>query len=121
MKLLQQLERKVLNLLKQQRFKIYILITLSSILIIIPFIPYANVLINLNTSLLVITLLFLIIFSISQRIICLLTTLLFILCAIFLLLNQFERAEECGNYIFSVLIVQIFLFITNPYEKKYKK
>lgn len=121
MKKLNQLEKKILGIIKQKRFRIYTFLFLCFILNIIPFIPYASVIINLKTSLLTSTLVFLFFFKPPQILIFLYSLTLFLISAVFLLLNQFDRAEEMGNYIFSIHVVQVIVFIITPYDKKSKK
>ena len=111
MKVQIKLEKKIVRVLKQKRLKIYYLICISLFLLTIPYIPYANVLLDLKTALLSITLVYLLLFRIPLLPIFILVSVLFTICMVFLLLNQFDRAEEMGDYIFNILVIQVLLFI----------
>lgn len=115
------IEKKLIKILKEKRLRIYIFLVSSIALFIIPMTPYISILINLKTALLAMTLIFFLLFSVSQIKLFLLISLLFIICAVFLLLGQFDRAEEFGNYIFTVLIVQAILFLKHSYDEKNQK
>lgn len=116
-KILINLEQKLLRISKKNRFKIYVFILLSLLMFLSPYVPYANVFIDSQMAVLTSLLLFLFLFRISIKGIFLVVCVLLIISSIFLLLDQFDRAENLGNYIFNILLLQTILFILKPYGK----
>lgn len=120
MKTYYSLEKKVFEWIKKNRHKIYLFVFLLVLLWAIPKVPYANVVLTYKLSILLMMLIFFYLFKISFKKVLFIVFGLFLLCLVFQLVGQLERADILGDYIFGILFIQVLGYIFKPYEKKKK-
>lgn len=118
MKIVQILEKKFLRWFKKRRFQIYIFVAVTLVSIFLPSIPYLNIFVNLETSITLIIFQFLLIFNLHIKAVYYVVVFLFLLCLIYQLLNQVEKADILANYIFEITFVSVVLYLFRGHEKK---
>lgn len=118
MEILRKIEKDTINWIISKRFKIYIFLLLALIFWYMPSMPYLNIVISSGMSVFFIVLTFLLLFNLSIRIVYIFVVLLFLTCLVYQLLNQVEKADILGNYIFAVLMYQVINYLLGSYGNK---
>lgn len=83
-----------------------------------PSTPYLNIVVNSGMSIFVIILAFLLLFDLSIKLVYVLVAFLFLTCLIYQLLNQVEKADILGNYIFAILVFEVTIYLLKTYDDK---
>lgn len=83
-----------------------------------PSTPYLNIIVNTGISTFFIVLAFLLLFDLSIKFVYVLVTCLFLTCLVYQLLNQVEKADTLGNYIFAILVLEVIIYLLKSYDEK---
>lgn len=83
-----------------------------------PSTPYLNIVVNSGMSMFAIILAFLLLFDLSIKLVYILIAFLFLTCLIYQLLNQVEKADILGNYIFAILVFEVTIYLLKSYDDK---
>lgn len=118
MEIIKGFERKTISWIINKRFRVYIFLILSLIFWFMPSTPYLNIIVNTGMSIFFIILAFLLLFDLSIKFIYLFIAFLFLTCLIYQLLNQVEKADILGNYIFAILELEVVIYLLKSYDDK---
>lgn len=83
-----------------------------------PSAPYLNIIVSTGMSTFFIILTFLLLFDLSIKLVYILVALLFLTCLLYQLLNQVEKADILGNYIFAILAFEVIIYLLRSYGDK---
>src|SRR3989344_8330717 len=107
MKKIDKLEKKILKELGKKRFLIYIFLLINIVFWSTPLMPYLNVYVGFPAAIFMIILSFLLLFNLSMGFVLIIVAILFFISLIYQLLNQPDRADVLGNFIYGIIFVKL--------------
>src|SRR3989344_2641803 len=108
-----EIERKILGWLIRRRFRVYVFAILGIFVWFSPLIPYLNIYSSYEFSTFFIIFLLLVLFDIQISLSFVIIVFLFLVCLFFQLVNQIERADLLGNYIFGIIFIELMKYLFN--------
>lgn len=112
------IESRIINWIINKRFRIYVFLISSLIFWLMPSAPYLNIVVNTGMSTFFIILTFLLLFDLSIKLVYIFVSFLFLTCLLYQLLNQVEKADVLGNYIFAILVFEVVIYLLRSYDDK---
>lgn len=108
-----EIERRILDWLRKRRFQVYIFVVIGVFVWISPLIPYLNIYFSYEVSIFFIIFLFLALFNIQINLSFVIIVFLFLVCLFYQLVNQIERADLLGDYIFGIIFIELMKYLFN--------
>lgn len=117
MRIDQKFEKRIIDLIVKYRFRIYTFCVLSAAFLVLPSAPYLNIFVTYKISVFFIIISLILLFNLSFKFVFVSISILFLACLFYQLLNQIERADLLGDYIFGIIFIELVKYVFSTYKK----